>query len=340
MSSLLDTKAMSFPLALPRLPGADAGLHSRLAQRRQQIRGELPGLGPWQLALGGLPQADETWSTLALSVDGTPCLLRLAPPLLALLVARLPLTRAWAELSGEARALLLEWAALPCLEALEDLLEARLRCEAASSQAALDYSLTLRLQLGDEPEQGASLQLCAPVAERLVALLDRHLPALRAPLPGLALPVALVAGWQRLSVGECRDLRPGDVVLLEEAEIDACSLQLAGGWRAPAHHRAADELQLLAGFARQPFDQENTPVSDPQSSSSLDQLPVILQCRVGSLELTLAELQALGPGSVLRLPRPDEGLVELVVNGRVLGRGELVTLGDGVGVRVTRVADL
>lgn len=340
MTLMLDANAAPLPLALPRLLGTDAVLHSRLAQRRPQTRGELPGLGPWQLALGGVSQADDSWVSLALSVDGAPCVLRLAPPLLALLVAQLPLTRPWADINGEARSLLLEWAALPCLKALEDLLEAHLRFEAASSDGALAYSLALSLQLNDEPVQGATLQLCAPVARRLVTVLDHHLPALRDSLPELALPVALVAGWQRLSVAECRELQPGDVVLLEEAEVSVCFLQLAGAWRAPAHQRGSGELHLLAGFARHLFDQENCPVSDPKLPSSLDQLPVTLQCRVGSLELTLAELQALGPGSVLSLPRTEETLVELVVNGQVLGRGELVTLGAGVGVRVTHVAHL
>jgi len=340
MSPLADANVAAHPLALPRLPGANAVLHSRLARYRAPGRGELPGFGSWQLTLGGPLEQDAEWRLLPLTVDGAPCELRLAPALVAQLEARLSLTRPLAQLSGAVRALLLEWAALPCLAALEALLDACIRCEASPSEVPLDYTLALRLQLAERPEQGGSLRLSAPVAERLVALLERQLPAQPATLAGLPLPVVLLAGWQRLSVAECRELQPGDVILLEDAQADACTLQLAGAWQALADYRAPGELCLRAGFTRQPFAQEHTHVSDFQPSSNLDQLPVTLHCRVGSLELTLAELQALGPGSVLRLPRPDEALVELVVNGRLLGRGELVELGDGVGVRVTRVAEL
>ena len=60
--------------------------------------------------------------------------------------------------------------------------------------------------------------------------------------------------------------------------------------------------------------------------------------KIGSLEMPLGQLRELGEGSVLTLPEGDAQRVELMVNGRCIGRGELVAIGDGLGVRLTRFA--
>lgn len=80
--------------------------------------------------------------------------------------------------------------------------------------------------------------------------------------------------------------------------------------------------------------------TDPLDSAglNLDDLPVQLTCELGRLELSLGELRRLGEGSVLPLERHPERAVDLVVNGRRMGRGRLVAIGDAVGVQVERLA--
>jgi type III secretion protein Q len=72
----------------------------------------------------------------------------------------------------------------------------------------------------------------------------------------------------------------------------------------------------------------------------LGDVPLTVVCQVGSVQLTLADLQQLAEGSVLPLPEGGSDCVELLVNGRSVGRGELVKIGDGLGVRLTRIAAL
>jgi flagellar motor switch protein FliN len=58
---------------------------------------------------------------------------------------------------------------------------------------------------------------------------------------------------------------------------------------------------------------------------------------LGSIELTLGEIQQLEAGSVVPLGRGAEGPVQLVVGGRVIARGELVVIDDCFGIRIASV---
>ncbi len=70
---------------------------------------------------------------------------------------------------------------------------------------------------------------------------------------------------------------------------------------------------------------------------NLDDLPLRLTCELGRLDLTLGELCELGEGSVLPLGRRPERAVDLVINGRRMGLGRLVTIGDDLGVQIERL---
>ncbi len=78
---------------------------------------------------------------------------------------------------------------------------------------------------------------------------------------------------------------------------------------------------------------EGSQINDP------DQLPVQLTFEVGRLEITLAELRGLGPGSVLELGRNLAGAVHISAQGRPVGQGELVDVEGMVGVKVVRLFD-
>ena len=71
----------------------------------------------------------------------------------------------------------------------------------------------------------------------------------------------------------------------------------------------------------------------------LDQLPVRLMFELGRLELTLAELETLGPGHVFALGRDEHQPVDILANGKRIGLGEIIAVGDAIGVRVTRLGD-
>jgi flagellar motor switch protein FliN/FliY len=65
------------------------------------------------------------------------------------------------------------------------------------------------------------------------------------------------------------------------------------------------------------------------------QLPVAI--RFGETEMILEEIVKLGVGSVIELNSGIDQPVELVVNNRILARGEVVTVDGFYGIRVTEI---
>ena len=71
----------------------------------------------------------------------------------------------------------------------------------------------------------------------------------------------------------------------------------------------------------------------------LQDVDVRLSVEVGATTLKLRELLALGESSVVELDRHANELLDVLVNGTLIGRGEVVTVGDRFGIRITELAD-
>jgi flagellar motor switch protein FliN/FliY len=67
------------------------------------------------------------------------------------------------------------------------------------------------------------------------------------------------------------------------------------------------------------------------------QLPVSI--RFGETEMILEEIVKLGVGSVIELNSGIDQPVELVVNNRILARGEVVTVDGYYGIRITEITN-
>ncbi len=70
----------------------------------------------------------------------------------------------------------------------------------------------------------------------------------------------------------------------------------------------------------------------------LADIPVRMSVEVGSTQLRLAEIMALGEGSVVQLDRQADELLDIMVNGTLVARGEVVTVNGRYGVRVVEIA--
>jgi len=62
-----------------------------------------------------------------------------------------------------------------------------------------------------------------------------------------------------------------------------------------------------------------------------------LSVRFGATDLTLDALTRLGPGALIDLGRSPDEPVDLLVNGRLVARGEVVVVSGNYGVRVLEV---
>ena len=66
-------------------------------------------------------------------------------------------------------------------------------------------------------------------------------------------------------------------------------------------------------------------------------IPLEITVELGRATLSLAEVLALGPGSVIELERLPGEPLELLANGRLIARGEVVVLNESFGLRVTEI---
>jgi flagellar motor switch protein FliN/FliY len=88
---------------------------------------------------------------------------------------------------------------------------------------------------------------------------------------------------------------------------------------------------------------ENREQTNPNQSQNLAvlmdvQLPVSI--RFGETEMLLEDIVKLGVGSVIELNSGIDEPVELIVNGKSLARGEVVTVDGFYGVRITEISNV
>lgn len=213
----------------------------------------------------------------------------------------------------------------------------------AGALAGATYRFVLSLD-SDSARDGLTAVLVADApALGLLAQLARRLP-LESPAPDPQTPLALrlELAETRLAIGTLRALAVHDV-LVPDTMIEAGSPKV---WlRADGRHAARARLEGHSLIIESTVEKKTTPVPQvsPDSAATdapaqLDEVEVRLSFDLGEKVLTLAELAALKPGQVLELDAPLERLVRIRVNGRLIGRGELVRVADQVGVRILELA--
>jgi flagellar motor switch protein FliN/FliY len=77
----------------------------------------------------------------------------------------------------------------------------------------------------------------------------------------------------------------------------------------------------------------------PRELRLLADIPVEVSVELGRLRMPLRDLLALEPGAVLELDRAADAPVDVLINGRLVARGEVVVIDGEFGVRVTDVVD-
>ncbi|WP_206956918.1 type III secretion system cytoplasmic ring protein SctQ [Trinickia acidisoli] len=189
----------------------------------------------------------------------------------------------------------------------------------------------------------------------------------------LTVPGSLVIGTKRLSVDTLARLQPGDVLLralfpsfdarllfstneaLGDDEDDALSSDTAGSALAAWGTTGLVRLCAIARFdAISAVITKETYMSDHLDPAFIDaglsadqqgdsarigdlELPV--QFEIDTLAIPLSQLSAIGPGYVIEFPVPfRDAKLRLVAHGSTIGHGELVTVGDHLGVRIVRMA--
>lgn len=83
-----------------------------------------------------------------------------------------------------------------------------------------------------------------------------------------------------------------------------------------------------------------TDIQGGGETMGLDQLLAVgveVTVEVGRTRSTFSDLMKLGPGALIELDRDAHEPADILVNGKIVAHGEIVTVGDRYGVRVTTV---
>jgi len=80
-------------------------------------------------------------------------------------------------------------------------------------------------------------------------------------------------------------------------------------------------------------------VSSPRGLELLHGVDMEVTVELGRTRMTVRDLLALAPGAVLELDRAAGSPADLLVNGRLIARGEVVVVDEDFGLRVTEIVD-
>jgi len=266
--------------------------------------------------------------------------------------------REWWDYEGESRLLAWSLAHGMLLGALgrmfdEEFLPTAWGTFAATAQERSIVALDFFVGAGEGRTAAGRLELTAARAARLAAHAGWQMRAdIAAPWHRLPSAVTIELPALALSAGELAACATGDVLVLGKQTRCWSNLRLRyrGGQRAVRQPCRLDgslvwsaryearQIEIAAGKFDPPLEMT---MSQTQTSleaapaGALGSVPVTLEFEVGSLCMPLGELAALEPGHIFQLPaRLEEARVLIRANGTLVGRGELVAVGDTLAVQL------
>lgn len=178
--------------------------------------------------------------------------------------------------------------------------------------------------------------------------------------PETLIPLALEVGSTTLSAAKWKEVQVGDFVILDHCSYhineSKGSILLSCSSKPLFQLRSKEGEVKILDYAytfeetnmeedeefieEEITDEEETPAAthtEHQDLISADDVPLQITIEVGRMHMPLAKVLTLKPGNTLELSqRPEEG-VTLCVSGKAIAKGELVQVGDILGVKITDV---
>lgn len=84
-------------------------------------------------------------------------------------------------------------------------------------------------------------------------------------------------------------------------------------------------------------DAEPAPQQQEQNLNVVLDVPVVLSMELGRARMSIRELLQLATGSVVKLDRPAGEPLDVLVNGCLVARGEVVVVNERFGMRITDI---
>ena len=97
--------------------------------------------------------------------------------------------------------------------------------------------------------------------------------------------------------------------------------------------------EKVEGNTEQKSESEKVERSSLENLRVLENIDVKLTVEVGGAEIKLRELLRINEGSVIELERLAGDPLDILANGTIIAKGEVVMIGERFGIRFTEVVD-
>jgi type III secretion protein Q len=231
----------------------------------------------------------------------------------------------------------------PVMLWLEEALDLRdvqiVRCAASPDPCAGRHVICLDARLDDDAFN-VRLDVPTSIWDLAVARLEEapfNGPALDCPID-----VAIRRGALVLPARSLHLLRVGAVAIPDDPPIQrGHGVAIVGGCLHFSISLSTDRATVTsqprvvrdADLIRSPIMQDPNGVAD----AGLGDIDIRVAFEVGRQMLPYSTVNRLAPGFVFDLARDPETAVDIVANGARIGHGEIVAIGDSIGIRITRM---
>jgi len=128
----------------------------------------------------------------------------------------------------------------------------------------------------------------------------------------------------------------------DASEADADVAMLAMLEKLPQEERSAsaDDIHFASASAsKAEFQQLSQPagISEARNIDLLMDVDLPVSIELGRTKLAISDILALGPGSVVELNKLAGEPVDLLVNNKVVAKGEVVVIDENFGLRITQL---
>lgn len=293
-------------------------------------------LGELQLSMCEWPAQEGI--AFAVNSQGTDCVIWLPANLWQTWCKGLLGTAETSEVDPLLLAGIAEWGLSPLLRASETILTPMsppLPCSNLPDQIALTISWRT-----EQSDFRAMLFGWPP--SYLKGIAGQITPAIRQihPTPPIIFPLYL--GWCQLSLAELVAVEPGvgiRITCFGDAKAGIFAIQLPGGISALVSLTAENTMkfnELVQDIESLLAQEREVQALEVDQGVNLDCLPQTLLVEVGQAQVELGQLRQLKEGDILPVGGSFSACVTLRMNGRAVGRGELICCGDLFLVRIAR----
>lgn len=318
-------------IAVPRAP-----LQMNLGDKPLSVRLERL---VWQGEPSTMPMLDCVWGvgdeTIVLSIPQA-----LAEALISAVQSGLALP------SEPIRSLVLELALEPLLDRLEHQIQQQLQLLRVGNADTIGPYVEFGIIYG--PVRGkCRLFLFSPLDgpippafSALGELFDRLPRETRKSSKELPIIVAGEVGALRATASLLRKASAGDALLPDVMPLARGEITLTAGPLWTVADAAGNSLILRGPFRSVPRLLEHIHMTTPPEQqppaleADLDDIEVSLVFECGRWSITLGALSSIGEGHVFELRRPVDGPIDILANGRRIGGGDIVRIGDELGIRL------